>query len=104
MPASQVTYITGRSFFPHLIEEPFAGGLHLAFTFAAGATVIAIIASAARGRRYVHGAVEAEAPADAVTGEMVSLPVDAELADERADGLADESPRVGQGGVLDESG
>src|SRR5580658_10899482 len=28
---SQAAYITGRSFFPRLIEEPFAGGLHLAF-------------------------------------------------------------------------
>jgi MFS family permease len=83
LPAKQVAYITGRSFFPKLIEEPFAGGLHLAFTFAAIATVIAIIASALRGKRYVHasaGQVEAEAPVDAVTGEMVSLPVDAELA------------------------
>lgn len=35
-----------------------------------------------RGKRYVHpspGPVEAEAPVDAVVGEMVSLPVDAEL-------------------------
>jgi MFS family permease len=54
MPASKVAYITGRSFFPHLIEEPFAGGLHLAFTFAAIATGIALIASAARGKAYVH--------------------------------------------------
>src|SRR6185437_13999598 len=30
------------------------GGLHLAFTFAAIATVIAIIASALRGKRYLH--------------------------------------------------
>jgi MFS family permease len=83
MAPSQVAYITGRSFFPHLIEEPFAGGLHLAFTFAAGATVIAIIASAVRGKRYVHAEVEeAEAPADALTGEMLTLPVDAELAGE----------------------
>src|SRR5260370_1018617 len=51
---AQASYITGRSFFPHLIEQPFAGGLHLAFTFAAGATVIAIVASALRGKRYVH--------------------------------------------------
>ena len=83
LPAKQVAYITGRSFFPKLIEEPFAGGLHLAFTFAAIATVIAIIASALRGKRYVHapaGQVEAEAPVDAIMGEMVSLPVDAELA------------------------
>ena len=85
LPASKVTYITGRSFFPHLIEQPFASGLHLAFTFAAIATVIAIIASALRGKRYVHGGtlvVEAEAPVDAVAGEMVAYPVDAELAGE----------------------
>ena len=82
MPAKQVAYITGRSFFPKLIEEPFAGGLHLAFTFAAIATIIAIVASALRGKRYVdEGPVEGEAPVDAVMGEMVSLPADAELAD-----------------------
>jgi MFS family permease len=54
MPAKNVNYITGRSFFPSLIEQPFAGGLHLAFTFAAIATVIAIIASAVRPTRYLH--------------------------------------------------
>jgi hypothetical protein len=98
LPPRQAAYITGRSFFPHLIEEPFAGGLHLAFTFAAIATLIAIIASALRGKRYVHesatGAgpavedtaawetapVAAEAPVDVLTGEMVTYPVDAELA------------------------
>jgi MFS family permease len=51
---SQAAYITGRSFFPKLIEAPFAAGLHLAFTFAAIATAIAVIASALRGRRYLH--------------------------------------------------
>jgi MFS family permease len=84
LPPKELAYITGRSFFPHLIEEPFASGLHLAFTFAAIATLIAIIASALRGKRYVYtapGHVEAEAPVDALVGEMVSLPVDAELAD-----------------------
>ncbi len=50
----QVAYITGRSFFPELIEQPFANGLHLAFDFAAGATLIAVVASALRGRRYMH--------------------------------------------------
>jgi MFS family permease len=51
---SQAAYVTGRSFFPKLIEEPFASGLHLAFTFAAIATAIAIVASAVRGQRYLH--------------------------------------------------
>jgi MFS family permease len=83
LPASQAAYLTSRSFFPKLIEEPFAGGLHLAFTFAAGATVIAIVASAVRGKRYVHaGPLSAEAPVDPIIGEMVAYPVDAELADE----------------------
>jgi MFS family permease len=82
LPPKQAAYITGRTFFPHLIEEPFASGLHLAFTFAAIATVIAIIASALRGKRYVHAApIEAEAPVDALVGEMVSYPADAEIAE-----------------------
>ncbi len=54
LPPGQAAYITGRSFFPQLIEQPFAAGLHLAFTFAAIATAIAIVASALRGRRYMH--------------------------------------------------
>src|SRR6204780_3762456 len=59
---SQAAYVTGRSFFPKLIEAPFAAGLHLAFTFAAIATAIAVIASALRGRRYLHTPVAASAP------------------------------------------
>jgi MFS family permease len=54
LPAHQAAYITGRSFFPKLIEQPFAAGLHLAFMFAAVATAIAIVASAVRGRQYFH--------------------------------------------------
>ena len=54
LPAGQVAYITGRSFFPRLIEQPFAHGMHLAFTFAAIATGIAVIASAIRPRHYLH--------------------------------------------------
>src|SRR5580692_8475892 len=54
MSPHQVAYITGRTFFPKLLEEPFAGGLHLAFTFAAIATGIALIASAVRGKQYFY--------------------------------------------------
>jgi MFS family permease len=56
LSAHQSAYITGRSFFPHLIEAPFEHGLHLAFIFAAIATGIAVIASALRGKRYLHTA------------------------------------------------
>jgi MFS family permease len=79
MPASQVAYITGRSFFPKLMEQPFAGGLHLAFTFAAIATAIAIVASAVRGQRYLH----ATEP----------------LLDELADGATEASALLGLEGV-----
>jgi MFS family permease len=69
LPAHEVAYITGRSFFPKLIEQSFATGLHLAFDFAAGATLIAVIASARMGRRYVHGGeVLGEAGAAALPG------------------------------------
>jgi hypothetical protein len=54
MAPAQAGYVTGRSFFPNLIEQPFANGLHLAFTFAAVVTLIGAVASVLRGRRYVH--------------------------------------------------
>jgi MFS family permease len=83
MSAHQVAYITGRSFFPKLIEASFANGLHLAFDFAAGATFIAVIASALRGERYIHKAA----------------PVAEELAEGAADSAAaaglSEGPRLG---------
>jgi MFS family permease len=54
LPPHQVAYLTSRSFFPSLIEQPFAYGLHIALDFAAGATAIAVLASALMGRRYIH--------------------------------------------------
>jgi len=76
LPPGQAAYITGRSFFPQLIEQPFADGLHLAFTFAAIATAIAIVASALRGRRYMHRAepvAEELAEGAAEAGGLVGL-------------------------------
>jgi MFS family permease len=85
MPAQQAAYVTGRSFFPKLIEQPFAYGLHLSFTFAAAATLVAVLASAVRGRRYLHsadGELAAEAPVDAIGGEMLAMPVSTDGAGE----------------------
>jgi MFS family permease len=56
LSGAQVGYLTGRSFFPKLIEGPFGSGLHLAFDFAAGATLVAVLASALRGGRYIDDA------------------------------------------------
>ncbi|HEY6538885.1 MAG TPA: MFS transporter [Candidatus Dormibacteraeota bacterium] len=52
---AQQAYLTGRSFFPHLISGPFMNGLHEAFDFAMGACALAAVASWLRGGRYIHG-------------------------------------------------
>ena len=41
--------LTGRSFFPHLISDPFRTGLHEAFAFAIAACLVAAAASLLRG-------------------------------------------------------
>jgi MFS family permease len=84
MSPHQVAYITGRTFFPQLLEEPFAGGLHLAFTFAAIATGVALIASALRGKLYVHQVkplAEGLAEGAADSAEALGLDESSEVAD-----------------------
>ncbi len=45
LPAGQVQFLTGRSFFPSLISGPFADGLAVAFGFAIVACLIGAVAS-----------------------------------------------------------
>jgi MFS family permease len=54
LPAGRAKILEGRSFFPHLISIPFRNGLHTAFDFAIGASLLAAVASWTRGGRYVH--------------------------------------------------
>lgn len=54
LSAAHQHFLTGRSFFPHLISGPFADGLGVAFGFAIAACLIAALASALRGGKYVH--------------------------------------------------
>ncbi len=65
LSAAQQAYLTGRSFFPHLISGPFLRGLHTAFDFAFAACALATLASALRGGRYVHQESPAVAPVGA---------------------------------------
>jgi hypothetical protein len=93
MPPKQVAYITGRTFFPKLLEAPFASGLHLAFTFAAIATGIALIASAVRGKQYfyqVKPLAEELAESAADSAEALGLDESSEVAD--LDGAAPAGP------------
>jgi MFS family permease len=55
LPPGRAALLEGRSFFPHLIASPFRQGLHAAFDFAIGASLVAAAASWTRGGRYVHG-------------------------------------------------
>ncbi len=55
LPHHTVVYLTGRSFFPHLISAPFGSGLHETFDFAFGACVVGAVCSLMRGGRYIHG-------------------------------------------------
>jgi len=58
LPAQRAAYLTGRSFFPHLISKAFGNGLHEAFYFALAACAVAAVASWLRGGKYhyVEGA------------------------------------------------
>ncbi len=77
LPAHQAATLTGRAFFPQLIGAPFKHGLVLILSFAAVMSVIAALASALRGKHFVHeeagstldhGVREAAAVAVAVAG------------------------------------
>jgi len=62
LPHASAAYLTGRSFFPHLISGPFMDGLKEAFDFAAAACVVAAIASWLRGGKYHYTEPETAAP------------------------------------------
>ncbi len=51
---ARVAYLTGRAFFPQLISPAFMSGLRAALDFAAAACLLAGVASALRGGRYIH--------------------------------------------------
>ena len=51
---ADVATLTGKTFFPLLISDAFNNGLVVAFSASVGLLVIAIIASALRGKQFVH--------------------------------------------------
>ncbi|MBV8981763.1 MAG: MFS transporter [Acidimicrobiia bacterium] len=58
LPPSHAAYLTGKTFFPQLISEPFMHGLRIVFSAATLMSAIAAAASWMRGSRYVHEADE----------------------------------------------
>lgn len=55
LPNSTKTEVTGLSFFPHLLSKPFMDGMKLVLYIGSGMALIAAIASALRGKRYIYG-------------------------------------------------
>jgi len=54
LPAANSALLTGKTFFPQLISQPFHHGLVIVFSMAIAVLVIAAAASALRGGKFVH--------------------------------------------------
>ncbi len=99
LPPANAAVLTGRTFFPQLISQPFHDGLVIVFSMAIGVLLIAAAASALRGGRYVHeesaeaaaiavGAATSGAGTDIVSDELAAAdaPADGSSADRGAAG------------------
>jgi MFS family permease len=76
LSTAQQQYLTGHSFFPSLISPPFSDGLHVAFGFAICACLVAAVASALRGGKYVHTEPSAEDEEAAAAAGFIAEPVE----------------------------
>jgi MFS family permease len=65
LPADRASYLTGHSFFPSLISDPFARGLDVAFWFA---IVVCLLAAAASWLRPGNSPADATGVAEAADG------------------------------------
>src|SRR5215469_6075181 len=59
LPASSQAELTGRTFFPSLLQDPFHSGLIVVFAVSCGLSVLAGLASLLRGKRRVPTSPEA---------------------------------------------
>ncbi|HJQ46851.1 MAG TPA: MFS transporter [Amycolatopsis sp.] len=69
LPADQASFLTGRSFFPNLISQPFSDGLTAAFWFAVATCLVAAVCSWLVGKPKP---VEDSGPAETVGSELAS--------------------------------
>jgi EmrB/QacA subfamily drug resistance transporter len=54
LPAKDAAALTGKEFFPQLIQQPFHDGLVVVFIAAAIMSLIGAVASFSRGKKYMH--------------------------------------------------
>ena len=112
LPAGQAAAITGRSFFPQLIGPPFKDALVLILSFAVVMCVIAAIASALRGEKFIHVDEESIAQRAGLhhghglrihhdrDGKAVPDPLDSAAQGSGANGAADEAGAAQSPGEL----
>jgi MFS family permease len=99
LPAANAARLTGKSFFPQLISQPFHHGLVIVFTMAVVVLFIAAGASLLRGGRYVHddrvaaASIAAGTATEAAGTDVVADEEAVEAADE-ADAAADAAAEV----------
>ncbi len=78
LPPSRAAYLTGKTFFPHLISGPFKHGLVIAFGSSVLMCLVAAVASWLRGAAYVHdevtGPFGAPVAADGQAGDQAPKP------------------------------
>ena len=103
LPPGHAALLTGKTFFPQLISQPFHHGLVVVFSMAMIVLVIAAGASLLRGGRYVHGeeaGVTARAAGAAGAPVLAGGPVPALAAHAAvtADGAVTASTAGAQGG------
>jgi hypothetical protein len=76
LPAGHAAILEGRSFFPNLISKPFHNGLHTAFDFSIGASLVAAGASWLRGGKFTYRDPHPDDPAvlgtPAAVGDLLS--------------------------------
>jgi MFS family permease len=88
LPASKVAVMTGHSFFPHMISQPFHDGLVVAFWFAIVASVVAAAASVFTGKRKGAEPAAVEVAIDMEPPEAEPAWLGAELAESEESDLA----------------
>lgn len=77
LPAPDVSVLTGKEFFPHLISGPFHDGLFVVFAVAAVLTLVAAAASMVRGERFVNESAALDDPEVTGTGAVHELEYEA---------------------------
>ena len=87
--AAHARYLTGRSFFPHLISGPFGHGLRLAFDMAAVSCFLGAVFSALRGGQQVATHLTPAAQAESGLGAAAEVAME-EAGAGAATGMTDE--------------